>query len=152
VFWIALFLPPLSITLSWILLLDSDFGLVNQGLRPLASFLGATASTKGPLDIYSFGGIAWTHIVSTDLAFIVMTLSPAFRNMDVSLEEAAKRAGANGGGAALGVFLPLMTPAIAGVTLLACMHGLQSFEVERVLGGPASIDVFSTWVYGQVYA
>ena len=33
IFWLAFFLPALTVTLSWILLVDPQFGLINQALR-----------------------------------------------------------------------------------------------------------------------
>src|SRR5881296_3727408 len=49
-FWAAFFLPALTVTLSWILLLDPEYGLINTGLAKLP-VIG-----KGPFDIYSFWG------------------------------------------------------------------------------------------------
>src|SRR4029434_349596 len=44
-FWAAFFLPPFTVTLSWILLLDPEYGLVNTSLAALP-FVGA-----GPFNI-----------------------------------------------------------------------------------------------------
>ena len=55
-FWAAFFLPPLTVTLSWILLLDPEYGLINTALAALP-FVG-----KGPFNIYSFWGIVWVHV------------------------------------------------------------------------------------------
>src|SRR5438067_943387 len=54
VFWIAFFLPPLPMAMGWILLLDSQFGLVNQW------FLGVFGVS--PFSIYTFWGIVWVHL------------------------------------------------------------------------------------------
>jgi len=61
-FWIAFFLPALPVTLGWILLLDPQYGLVNQALSALP-FVG-----QGPFNIYSFWGIVWAHLASTTIA------------------------------------------------------------------------------------
>src|SRR5688572_15486187 len=53
IFWLAFFLPSLTVTLSWILLLDPKFGLLNQLLANVG---------VGPLNIYSFWGIVWVHL------------------------------------------------------------------------------------------
>jgi iron(III) transport system permease protein len=138
VFWLAFFLPALTVTLSWILLLDPQFGLVNQVLKPLG---------LGPLSIYTFWGIVWIHVLGTSTAFKVMVLTPAFRNMNSALEEASRMAGASTWRMVLDVFLPLMLPAIVAVELLGVLNSLQAFEVEQIVGTRFGFYVFSTWIY-----
>jgi iron(III) transport system permease protein len=48
-FWISFFLPPLSVTLGWILLLAPDYGVLNQVWKKVFH-----ATTSGPFDIFSF--------------------------------------------------------------------------------------------------
>ena len=64
------------------LLLDPDYGLVNTLLAKLP-FVG-----KGPFNIYSFWGIVWVHVITGSLTVKVILLTPAFRNMNASFEEA----------------------------------------------------------------
>ena len=142
-FWAAFFLPSLTVTLSWILLLDSDYGLVNDLLRKLP-FITAK---QGPFNIYSFWGIVWVHLVSGSIIVKVILLTPAFRNMNSSLEEASRVAGANNLGTALRITFPVMLPVILSVFLIAVMRSLETFEVEQVLGIPARIFVYSTMIY-----
>src|SRR5215475_8208739 len=80
-FWAAFFLPTLTVTLSWILLLDPEYGLVNAALARLFG--------RGPFDIYSFWGIVWVHVVTGSLTVKVILLTPAFRNMNAAFEEAS---------------------------------------------------------------
>src|SRR6187551_165731 len=63
IFWLAFFLPSLTVTLSWILILDPKFGLFNQ----LLARLGMTNLGIGPLNIYSFWGIVWVHLVGSSI-------------------------------------------------------------------------------------
>jgi iron(III) transport system permease protein len=49
-FWLAFFFPSLTVTLSWVFLLDPRFGLVNQVLA---------SAGIGPLNIYSFWDRHW---------------------------------------------------------------------------------------------
>ena len=137
-FWLSFFLPPLTVTLSWILLLSPQYGLVNQVLKPLGI---------GPLNIFSFWGIVWTHLVAHNVSAMVMLLTPAFRNMNASFEEASRIAGASAPRTLLRIFVPLMLPAILTVQLLVIMRALEGFEVEQILGPPANIQVMSTWIY-----
>jgi iron(III) transport system permease protein len=138
-FWAAFFLPTLTVTLSWILLLDPEYGLVNTAL---ARIFG-----KGPFDVYSFWGIVWVHVVTGSLTVKVILLTPAFRNMNVAFEEASYVAGGTTLGTALRITVPVMAPVILSVLLLGTMVSMQTFEVEQVLGLPFRFFVFSTMVY-----
>ena len=140
-FWAAFFLPPFTVTLSWILLLDPEYGLVNTWLAKLP-FVGGR-----PFNIYSFWGIVWVHIITGSLTVKVILLTPAFRNMNASFEEASRVAGAGGLRTALRITVPVMAPAILSVLLLGTMVSLQTFEVEQVLGLPFRFFVFSTTIY-----
>jgi iron(III) transport system permease protein len=138
-FWAAFFLPPFTVTLSWILLLDPEYGLINTSL--------ATLVGRRPFDIYSFWGIVWVHIVTGSLTVKVILLTPAFRNMNAAFEEASLVAGAGTLRTALRITVPVMAPVILSVLLLGTMVSLQTFEVEQVLGLPFRFFVFSTMIY-----
>ena len=144
-FWAAFFLPTLTVTLSWILLLDPEYGLVNVWLAWLPGLGG-----KGPFNIYSFGGIVWVHVITGSLTVKVILLTPAFRNMHAAFEEASRVAGASTLRTALRITVPVMAPAILSVLLLGTMVSLQTFEVEQVLGLPFRFFVFSTMIYDLV--
>jgi len=140
-FWAAFFLPPFTVTLSWILLLDPEYGLVNTALARLPFV------TSGPFNIYSFWGIVWVHVLTGSLTVKVILLTPAFRNMNAAFEEASRVAGAGTLRTALRITVPVMAPAILSVLLLGTMVSLQTFEVEQVLGLPFRFFVFSTTIY-----
>lgn len=139
-FWAAFFLPSLTVTLSWILLLDPDYGLLNTLLSRLP-FVGR------PFNIYSFWGIVWIHVITGSVTVKVILLVPAFRNMSTAFEEASRVAGAGTLRTALRITVPVMAPAILSVLLLGTMVSLQTFEVEQVLGVPFRFFVFSTMIY-----
>jgi iron(III) transport system permease protein len=141
-FWFALLMPNLPILLGWILLLDGHSGLLITAIRrvfPEFSF-----------DIYSWWGIVVAHLFITLIPLKIFLLTPAFRNMDSSLEEASRTSGAGSFRTLFRIVMPIMTPAILFVTLLGMIRSLQSFEIELVLGGAARIDVYSTMIYRQV--
>jgi len=140
-FWAAFFLPSFTVTLSWVLLLDPDYGLVNTLVARLP-FVG-----KGPFNIYSFWGIVWVHVITGSLTVKVILLTPAFRNMNASFEEASRVAGGSTLRTALRITVPVMAPVILSVLLLGTMVSLQTFEVEQVLGLPFRFFVFSTMIY-----
>jgi iron(III) transport system permease protein len=69
------------------------------------------------------------------------------RQLDASLEEAADMAGASTLMTLRRITIPLLLPGIATAFVLAMIRSLESFEIERVLGTPVNIDVYSTRIY-----
>jgi iron(III) transport system permease protein len=143
-FWMAFFLPPLTVTQSWLLLADAHYGLLNQ---LFASVLGAR---QGPFNIYSFWGLVWVDVVTGAFTVKVILLTPAFRYMNATFEEASRIVGASSLRTALRITMPIMLPTILVVLLLGMMASLQSFEIEQVLGTPFRFFVFSTMIYNLV--
>lgn len=144
-FWVAFFLPSLTCTLGWILLLDPGYGLINEMLQKLPFI------TEPPFDIFTWWGIVFTHLASGTLAIKIMLLTPAFRNMDSSLEEASRASGASTIGTLFRVVVPIMAPVIFVVFLMGTIRAMEAFEIELILGAPAKIDVYSTLIYRQIF-
>lgn len=143
-FWIAFFLPTLSVTLGWILCLDPQYGVLNK-LALMLPFVD-----EPPFDIYSFWGIVWAHLGTNAIAVKVMLLTPGFRNMDAALEEAARISGASRARTLFSVVVPIMTPAILVVLLMVMIRSMQALEIELVLGPPFQFYVYGTKIYGLV--
>jgi iron(III) transport system permease protein len=143
-FWISFFLPSLSVTLGWIMCLDPEYGLLNK-LVMLLPFV-----EEAPFNIYSFWGIVWAHIAANSVAVKVMLLTPTFRNIDSSLEEASRVAGAGRLGTLARIVVPAMMPALIAILLMAMIRAMQSFEIEMVLGPPFQFYVYSTKVYALI--
>src|SRR5437867_10277479 len=140
-FWLGYFLPPLPVTMGWILLLDPEYGLINKWLT-LLPFVNAA-----PFHIYSFWCFVWAHLTTSTIAVEVMLLAPVFRNMDATLEEASLVSGAGWIGTLKKIVVPIMTPIVGVVLLLGIVHSLQAFELELILGFPFRFYVFSTQIY-----
>ncbi|HEX4192818.1 MAG TPA: iron ABC transporter permease [Stellaceae bacterium] len=143
-FWVALFMPALPVTLSWVLLADQNIGVLNL------LFQRITGSETAPFNIYSWWGIVWVHLMTSTLAVKVFLLVPAFRAMDAALEDAARLCGASIPRMLRQVVVPLMLPTITVVMLFGLIRSLQAFEIELILGYPAKIDVFSTAIYWAI--
>ena len=141
-FWIAYITPGGAI--AWILLLDPDLGYINLLFKQLPF-------VEGPFfDIFSVAGIVWTGLMGNGIALKVMLLTPAFRNMDSALEEAARVGGATNIRTMVRITVPLMIAPIALVTALQLMRIFQSFETELLLGVPIGFFVYSTLIFEQV--
>jgi len=140
-FWIAFFLPALTVVQGYILMFDPQYGLVNQMLARLPYF------APGTFDIFSFWGIVFAHLATNTIAIKVMLLTPAFRNMDSSFEEAAEVAGSSKLGTFMRITVPMMAPAVLVVLLISTIRALETFEIEMVLGSPKNIYVHSMQIY-----
>lgn len=139
--WVCHFVPDFPLILAWILLLDPNFGVLN-GIASALPLFG------GPIfNPYSFWGIAWVHLATDGIWFKVMLLTPVFRRLGASLEEAARIAGANAWAAFWGITLPALSPMILAVAALSFIRGLESFNTELILGVPAGIYVYATRIY-----
>ncbi|MYA49711.1 MAG: iron ABC transporter permease [Chloroflexi bacterium] len=142
-FWVAFFLPTLPVVLGYILLLAPEFGLLNQAWA-------AVFGGSGPFNIYSMAGIVWLHLVTKTIAVKAILLRPVFQNMDASLEEAARICGTSGPLTLFRIVMPIMTPAIMTVVLLGILFGLESFEIERVVGPPIQFFNYGTFIFREV--
>jgi iron(III) transport system permease protein len=142
--WFGFFLPVLPMTMGWILLLDANYGLVNVLIEKIPFVHGALFS------IYSVPGIIWVHLSLTTVPVMVILLAPALRNLDAAMEEASEVAGAGTRTTLWRITFPLILPAILTAFIAGFIRSLEVFEVERLLGTPAGIFVYSTRIYDLV--
>jgi iron(III) transport system permease protein len=140
----CLMLPPLYYGFGWINLGNKQNGILNAWFHDL------TGSSASPINVISWPGLIFITCVGlTPVAYLVL-LGP-FRNLDRSLEEASRMAGAGGLRTATRVTLPVLAPALMGTAALVLILGLQAFEIPQLIGRPADIRVFSTQIYGYIY-
>lgn len=143
-FWIAYMVPTLPTTIAWISLLDPDLGFINVALKKVGLFADA------PFNIFTVPGIVWANLMGHGIAIKVMLLTPAFRNMDATLEEAARVGGAGNLRTLFRVTLPLMLPPMMLVLALQLLRIFQSFETEYLLGLPFGFYVYSTKIFALI--
>lgn len=143
-FWISYMMPGIATAVAWIMLMDPDLGLLNKGVEILPFV------DEGPFNIFSVPGIVWTHLMANGISVKVMLMTPAFRNMDASLEEAARVSGSSSLGTMFRVTLPLMVSPMVLVFALQMLRIFQSFEIEQLLGVPFDFYVYSTLIYELV--
>jgi iron(III) transport system permease protein len=140
-FWVSYMVPALPTTIAWITLLDPDVGMINVALRNLLGL------EQGPFNIFSVPGIVWANLMGHGISIKVMLLTPAFRNMDSTLEEAARVGGASNLRTLFKVTLPLMISPMILVLALQLLRVFQSFETEYLLGLPFGFYVYSTKIF-----
>jgi iron(III) transport system permease protein len=140
-FWISYMVPALPTTIAWITLLDPDLGIINLAIKNIFR------SEQGPFNIFSVPGIVWANLMGHGISIKVMLLTPAFRNMDATLEEAARVGGASTLRTLFKVTLPLMISPMILVFALQLLRVFQSFETEYLLGMPFGFYVYSTKIF-----
>jgi iron(III) transport system permease protein len=140
-FWVSYMVPSLPTTIAWITLLDPDIGVINIALKNFFHL------DQGPFNIFSVAGIIWANLMGHGISIKVMLLTPAFRNMDATLEEAARVGGAGNLRTLFKVTLPLMISPLMTVFALQLLRVFQSFETEYLLGMPFGFFVYSTKIF-----
>ncbi|HWP60872.1 MAG TPA: iron ABC transporter permease [Candidatus Acidoferrales bacterium] len=137
--------PGILFAISWVFLLSPRNGLFNVWLRNLLGLFGWSV-TEGPLNIYSLAGMVFLEGLR-GVTTVFLVVSGAFRAMDPSLEEAARVCGASSRTTFARVFMPLLLPAVLAAGMYSFMSHLESLEIPIVIGFPAGIYVFPTYIY-----
>lgn len=142
---IPMAVPSLLFAIAWTFLLSPKIGLFNVWLRTLMGVFGIEL-TEGPLNIYSLGGMIFLEgLRGVTTAFLMF--AGAFRAMDPSLEEASAVSGASNLTTFFRMFVPLLAPALLAASTYTFMTNLESLEIPIVIGLPAGIYVFPTYIY-----
>ena len=137
-------IPGLLMAMAWIFVLSPNIGWGNLVLKSMFGL------SEAPLNIYTLGGMVWA-LASHYFPLAYLSLGPALRVLDVRMEEAALVSGARYWQVVPKITLPLLRPAILSTVLLLFVLGLASYEVPRLIGRPARIDVFTTEIQGATH-
>ena len=136
-------IPGLLTAMAWIFVFSPNIGWANAVLKALFGL------NEAPVNIYSMPGMIWA-LSSHYFPLAYLALGPALRVLDVRMEEAALMSGGNYAHVFGKVTLPLLRPAIFSALLLLFVMGMASYEVPRLIGRPARIDVFTTDIQGAI--
>lgn len=135
-------LPPILVSISWVMLLNPSNGLINAILVKLL------AIEKGPFNIYSLPGLIFVEaLILAPLAFLI--IAAALKSMDPSLEESAKTLGSGEFGVARRITFPLIRPAILAAATLNFVRAVESFDTPAIIALPARIEVFTTKIWRE---
>jgi iron(III) transport system permease protein len=138
-------IPGLLTAIAWIFVFSPNIGWANAILK------NAFGLSSAPINIYSMGGMIWA-LSSHYFPLAYLAIGPAFRLLDRRMEEAALMAGGRYWQVVPRITLPLLRPAILSTLLLLFVLGMSSYEVPRLIGRPARIDVFTTDIQGATTA
>ncbi|MBB5790204.1 ABC transporter permease subunit [Jiangella mangrovi] len=135
-------IPMIVAGIAWSNLLAKKEGFVNTLLRGLFGLDGS----EGPLNINTVYGMVFVEaLIIVPFSFLLLT--PVFRSMDPSLEEAAATSGAGAWGRLRRVVVPLLWPSLVAVVIYQFITVVQAFEIPVIIGLNADVRVFSTRVY-----
>jgi iron(III) transport system permease protein len=135
-------LPPILVSISWVMLLNPSNGMIN------ASIVNLFGLEKGPFNIYSMAGLIFVEgLILTPLAFLI--IAAAMKSMDPSLEESAKTLGSGEFGVMRRITFPLLRPAILAAATLNFVRALESFDTPAIIALPARIEVFTTKIWRE---
>lgn len=129
-------LPPLVGVIAF-LFLYGESGAVTRSVQALFAMSRAPWALSGPW------AIVFVHAY-TMYVYVYLFASAALENFDTSLDEAARGLGHGPLRRFMRITLPLLTPALAGGSLLVFMSSLGSFSAPYVFGG--GIRVLSTQI------
>ena len=135
--------PGLLMAMAWIFVFSPNIGWGNTLLK------SGFGLHEAPVNIYSMAGMIWA-LSSHYFPLAYLALGPALRVLDLRMEEAALMSGGNYLQVFTRVTLPLLRPAILSALLLLFVMGMASYEVPRLIGRPARIDVFTTDIQGAI--
>ena len=137
---VPFFVPDLLTGISWLMMGNPQNGLINQWAQ---SLFGIKTNV---IDLYGWTGLIF-HSSLSNIAFMFLMLVGFFKSMDASFEEAAITLGANKLKTLFTITLPIMKPAIIGVSILVFVQGLESFESPLLFGNPGGVYLFSNEIY-----
>jgi iron(III) transport system permease protein len=103
-----------------------------------------------PWNLYSLTGMGVVGgLAQAPLAYLYCIASAT--SVDASLEDAARSAGAGTWTVLRRITLPLMRPSIIYGTIMNFVTALEVLSIPLVFGGPAGIEVFTTYLYNRVF-
>ena len=139
-----LLIPPVAMSIGWVFLAQSFAGFLNGFLRGVLAIVGVQL-TSGPLDIGSWPGMLFLYTIAL-VPFAYVVITPAFRNLDASMEEASRMSGAGPIRTALRISLPLIGPAILSAWLMVVIIGAALYSIPAIVGSMARIQTLSVYI------
>lgn len=126
---VSIISPDFLIAMAYITLLGPNAGLINRMLRDLFGI----AETSGPFDIFTVWGFVFLAL-PRGVAFVFLSLVPAFRNSDPAMEEAARISGAKPLRVISTITIPILRPALTSGALITFALAIAMFGTPYMLG------------------
>lgn len=138
---LPLLVPPIAGAIGWVLLGAPRSGFLNAWANNLATSLGLTPPGR-IIDIFSLPGLVFVYTVYL-VPHVYLAVTAGLRNLDPTLEEAARISGAGPLRTLWTVTLPAILPQVISGGILALITGFALFSVPLVIGGQAGIEILA---------
>jgi iron(III) transport system permease protein len=136
-FLAPIFISALILALSWSML---------YGPSGYAALLIRSATGLGLPNLNTLGGMAMlSGISSAPVSYLLF--ASALANIPPTLEDAARATGASPMRATLSIIVPLIRPSLLYCVMLNFVLNIDQLAVPLIIGGPARIQVLSTYLY-----
>jgi iron(III) transport system permease protein len=135
----AFVMPNFLGAIAWILLAGPNAGWLNRLIVEL------TGVEKGPLNIFSFWGLAYVIALYTYPLIYVFTKS-ALDLVSTELEDAASIHGAGKFQTVARVTLPLVLPSIIGAAILIFLEAIALYGTPALIAIPARLNLATTQI------
>jgi iron(III) transport system permease protein len=135
----AFVMPNFLGAIAWILLAGPNAGWLNR------LFMALTGAEKGPLNVFSFWGLAFVIALYTFPLIYVFTKS-ALDLVSTELEDAAAIHGAGKFQTMARVTLPLVLPSIIGAAILIFLEAIALYGTPALIAIPAGINLATTQI------
>lgn len=133
---VPLFLPAIAMAVGWTILASPTSGLLNGAL----DFVFVPLGLDFELNVYSYPGLIFVYVLN-GLPYAYLPIAAAFRNLDPSLEEAARVSGAGPLRALRTVSLPAVGPSMLAGFLLATVINFAVYSIPAVIATRSNIEI-----------
>lgn len=141
---VPLLLPPSTLAIGWLFLGDPNAGFLPVLIQWIFSFVNIDADEFG-FSIYSWFGLVFVYVLFlVPSAYVI--IAAAFRQLDPSLEEAARMSGKSWWRCLLQVSMPAIKPALGSATLLTTIAAIEIYSIAAIIAGPAQIILLPTYL------
>lgn len=140
---VPFFMSPYVGALAWVFLVAPYSGLLQTAAQDLFGV------SLGWINIYSRGGVIWVLSLFYTPYVYLLVLAP-LRQMDATLEDAARVHGASFWSALRWITLPLLQPALMSSALIVFVTSAGLFDVPLALAATKGIRMVPTEIFSAV--
>lgn len=144
---VPLFMPSIAVAIGWVVLAAPDIGFLNGILTNVFSSLGITPE----LDVFTPAGLIFVMVLCL-VPYAYLPISAGFRNLDSSLEEAARLSGSGTWRTLRTVSLPSIAPALLAGFVLVIIVGFSFYSVPVVIGARFDVEILAVRIIESIRA
>ncbi len=138
---LPLIMPPFVMAMAWIFLAGPETGLLNRPLEAMG--------LEMRFNIFSLTGLVWVIGLHT-MPYVYMNVKAGVLQLDISVEEAARAAGANWIKTLRYITVPLLMPSIGAGALLSFIVATEMFGVPKILGHGTGVNVLALGIFDSL--